>query len=673
MKKSVKNVLILLGVLAFCLTFSLALLLARPNAIADTPVRTKTFADYNVSAVSVLDIDGVMKMTAINYLPNEFAELDQAVSDANQGDEPAKRGTYRFYIDTLSIEEWAQSDRLNALLKPDGNWHLTMYIPPVFAACSVFVQYQNKEYVGSIDRYNIDYYINYSSPSQFDDTVSHETAIKPLFIDIPIAADSKFSRECIVTIHYEANNDNFVGFLGPVLIGEDAAIRNVVNQNRPVILIGAILSAATLLLFLLICILKRSFPFVPQLMYAVGVFAMLFSTYSLFGYTTVPYLILGLRRFSLGLILFASAMYLPKKVGKIPVLYLTSAAAIVATILAFVSPFCTSAAAYLSVCFAYLVLVFTCIVVILAFAIRDMYHNKPLGLRLNTMISSVLVVMALFANQPIPFVMFSPAFWLSIGELLVTLVLGLSEFVSAEVHNRYLTTNLEKEVARQTQSLQNVIAERDKILLYISHDMKKTVAGMGDSLTDLRQKLSADTPPELTADVDRLLQKNNELKKDFIDLSKYGKQNYVAEQSEEVDLCRIVQSVTDDLRPDCEANGIILTVTLPETLMVYAKKVALESVIYNLVLNAIEHSFCSHLYVTAAKRKDMCRLEVIDDGQGITTDKNVFAPFVSGNQSENNSGLGLFLAKNAIETMHGELTYERKDNYTVFSATLPPA
>lgn len=140
-----------------------------------------------------------------------------------------------------------------------------------------------------------------------------------------------------------------------------------------------------------------------------------------------------------------------------------------------------------------------------------------------------------------------------------------------------------------------------------------------------------------------------------------------------LNLSQIVRGVTDDLRPDCEANGIILTVTLPEKLNVYAKKLALESVIMNLVLNAIEHSFCTHLSVTSIKRKGMCRLDIVDDGQGITTDKNIFDPFVSDNLSENNSGLGLFLAKTAVESMHGKLTYERKDNSTVFSATLPLA
>lgn len=670
MRKNIGNVFILIGVALLCVTFSLILLLSVQNAIEKTPVRKKELSGSSVNTVSILDINGVMEMTAFNYLPNDFAGLNEVVSDENEGAEPARRGTYRFYIDTLSKEEWAQSGSLDRLLKPDGNWHLTMYIPPVFAACSVFVQYENKDYVGTIDRYNIQYYINYSSSSEFDDAVSHQTATKPMFIDIPISSEGKYSKECKVTIHYEADGDNFVGIMGPVLIGEDAAVHKAVNRNRSALLIGAILGAVTLLLFLLICILKRSFSFIPQLLFAVGIFSGLFSTYMLFWNTTVPFLLLGFRRFSVGFILFASALYLPKKIGKVPVLYPTSAATIIATALAFLSSFCTTVAAYNAVCYTYIALVFASIVVIYGATIRDIYKNKPLGLRINTMIAGVLTVMGLFATQPIPFIMFSPAFWLCLGVLGVTFGLGLREFITAEVHNRYLTTNLEQEVERQTQSLQNVLDERDKILLYVSHDMKRTVVGMNDSLTDLRQNVSS---PALVSKIDSLLQKNAELKKDFAEIGKYGRQNYVAEQSEAVNLSEIVQNVTDDLRPDCEANGILLTVTLPETLNVYAKKVALQSVIVNLVLNAIEHSFCSRLTVTAVKRKGICRLDVIDDGQGITTDKNVFAPFVSGNPSESNSGLGLFLAKNAIETMHGELTYERKDNLTIFSATLPLA
>ena len=670
MKKSVRNIVVTIILLVFCLGFSLGLSFAGENAVKDTAVLVKDFSGTEVNAVSVYDVKGVMKMTAFNYLPDDFAELNEVVSGENTGSSPSKRGTYRFCIDTLNGDQWKDTEKLQGLLKPDGNWHLTMYIPPVFSACSVYVRYQNKEYVGSIERYNVDYYGSFSAPSKYDDSVAHKTATKPIFIDIPVSSDSKYSKECIVTIHYEADNDNFVGLSDRILIGEDSAVREAVEGNRSLLLTGAIIGATTLLLFVFICLLKRSVSFIPQLLSAVGVFIALISSYTMFGTVSAPYFVIGIRRFSVALMLFASALYLPKKAGRIRVLPAALAIAAVTGAAAFISPFCTTTTAYDVMLVIYTISALVLIAVVVAFTVCDVAKSKPIGLRLNGVIASALAITVLFIGQSFPFTALSPAFWLCLSMLGITVVLGFREFISAEIHNRYLTNNLQKEVARETGNLKTVLAERDKILLYVSHDMKKTVAGMGGGLIDLKQNLSQ---PELIAKVDCLLQKNDELKKDFADLGKYNRQNYVAEQSEVMDLCALVNKVTDELRPDCEANGIVLVVTLPERLDVYAKKVALESVVLNLVLNAIEHSSCSRLEVSAVKRKDECLLSVVDDGTGVTTDKNIFEPYVSGDRSENNSGLGLFLAKTAVESMHGTLTYERKDNLTVFSATLPLA
>lgn len=670
MKKSVRNIVVTIILFVFCLGFSLGLSFAGENAVKDTAVLVKDFSGTEVNAVSVYDVKGVMKMTAFNYIPDDFAELNEVVSGENTGSSPSKRGTYRFCIDTLNGDQWKDTEKLQGLLKPDGNWHLTMYIPPVFSACSVYVRYQNKEYVGSIERYNVNYYGSFSAPSKYDDSVAHKTATKPIFIDIPVSSDSKYSKECIVTIHYEADNDNFVGLSDRILIGEDSAVREAVEDNRSLLLTGAIIGATTLLLFVFICLLKRSVSFIPQLLSAVGVFIALISSYTMFGTVSAPYFVIGIRRFSVALMLFASALYLPKKASRIRVLPAALAVAAVTGAAAFISPLCTTTTAYDVLRVIYTISALVLIAVVVAFTVCDVAKSKPIGLRLNGVIASALAITVLFIGQSFPFTALSPAFWLCLSMLGITVVLGFREFISAEIHNRYLTNNLQKEVARETGNLKTVLAERDKILLYVSHDMKKTVAGMGGGLIDLKQNLSQ---PELIAKVDCLLQKNDELKKDFADLGKYNRQNYVAEQSEVMDLCALVNKVTDELRPDCEANGIVLVVTLPERLDVYAKKVALESVVLNLVLNAIEHSSCSRLEVSAVKRKDECLLSVVDDGTGVTTNKNIFEPYVSGDRSENNSGLGLFLAKTAVESMHGTLTYERKDNLTVFSATLPLA
>ena len=670
MKKKVLNLIAVCGLLFFCAALSFGLIFAGKNAVSNTPVRKKDFSGVSVNVVSIADVDGVMKFTAFNYLQNDFAELNETVSGEDTGSSPARRGTYRFCIDTLADAEWNEADRLQSLLKPDGSWHLTMYIPPVYSACCVYVRFQNKEYAGAIDRYNIAYYNSYSAPSEFDDSVSHKSETKPVFIDIPIASDPKYSKECTVTIHYETDNENFVGFCGDVLIGEDAAVRRAVENNRSLLLLGATIGATTLLLFVFICLLKHSVSFLPQLIFAVGIFGALLSVYLTYGSVTAPYLLLGFRRFSVGLMLIASALYLPKKAGKVPVLFPACAIALAASAAAFVSPFLKNGSLYAALCGVYSVLAVICAAAVLVFTFFDVFHGKPSGLRLNGVIAAVFTVTALRVNRLFAVTALAPTFWLCLLMLVITLILGFREFISAEIHNKYLTKNLKQEVARETQNLQSVLDERDKILLYISHDMRKTVVGMNGFLTDLRQSVSA---PEQIAKVDFLLKKNAELKQDFAELGKYGKRNYVAEQSEVLNLRAMICKITDELRPDCEANGIVLSVNLPEILEVYAKKTALESVLLNLILNAIEHSFCTHLTVGAIKRKGVCILNIVDDGKGIATDKNIFEPFVSGDPSANHSGLGLFLAKSAVESMHGTLTYERKNNLTVFSATLPLA
>lgn len=670
MKRNARNISVLAIVTLTCIILSLCIYFAGGGVAPAAPMRVKEISGVSVNAVSVFDVKGVMKMSAINYLPDDFAELNETVSNENTGGSPVRRGTYRFCIDTLQGDEWNDTDDLQGLLSPDGNWHLTMYIPPVFSACSIYVQYQNKAYIGSIDRYNVNYYLSFSAPSEFDDTVLHNTSTQPVFIDIPVSSNHKYSKECNVTIHYEADNDNFIGLSDGILIGEDSAIRRTVENNRMLLLIGAIVGSATFLLFLFVCILKRSLAFVPQLLFAAGIFFSLFSAYALFGLTAVPYFALAVQNFSGGLIVVAATLYLPEKSGKIPVLVPVICVAIAAQASAFISPFVLTVSAHAALRAVSLVLYFVCLTVALIFNVYDVVKGKPAGLRLNCVIAVLLTITTAFFGKPLPFISLDASFWLKIYMLAIIVVIGFREFISAERHNRYLTANLQKEVAKETQNLQAVLAERDKILLYVSHDMKKTVVGMGNSLTDLKQRL---TDAEFVLKVDYLLQKNAELKQNFAEIGKYGKRNYVAEKSEVLDLNVIIRKVTDDLRPDCEANGIALSVSLPDKTDVYAKKVALESVLLNLILNAIEHAECSRIFVAITKRKDECRINIVDDGKGISTDKNVFEPFVSGDSSENNSGLGLFLAKSAIESMHGSLTYERKDNLTVFSATLPLA
>ncbi len=70
----------------------------------------------------------------------------------------------------------------------------------------------------------------------------------------------------------------------------------------------------------------------------------------------------------------------------------------------------------------------------------------------------------------------------------VILLIGFREFILSERRNRQLTANLAAEVELQTKNMQTIIEERERILQFISHDMKKPLSSTRVYLAALRQK-----------------------------------------------------------------------------------------------------------------------------------------------------------------------------------------
>ncbi len=87
----------------------------------------------------------------------------------------------------------------------------------------------------------------------------------------------------------------------------------------------------------------------------------------------------------------------------------------------------------------------------------------------------------------------------------------------------------------------------------------------------------------------------------------------------------------------------------------------LEELFSNLIENAIEHSNCSEIRLSAEESDGFCRIIVEDDGKGIPDDKKekVFNKgyTIGGSAS---SGLGMYLIKRIVESYEGEI--ELKDS-----------
>lgn len=645
----------------------------RENKVPITETHTAT-------TVKVTDLFEVKRLIAYNYYPNEYAEISSnAISNEHNGEALASKGTLRYVITNIeginpANGTWEEDLAPYAeYIGDDERLHLTMYLPPMLSACNVFVRVQHEASMGTLTGFDSVKYATTDQELAYDETVVHADGTEGIFLDIPLIVSNRAWSEnpiqngCIVTIHYEAEEGKQVGFVGTPIIGLDEDVRSIVGSGNNFKLITGLLALITFFIFVFVCILKRATAFVPQLVFAVGIMTFVYASMSLVGATTSPYLWLAVRSAAVGIFLLGASFTLPKFFAKIPVKYITAVLSLAYTGLAFSVPLVNIANAE-AITLAYQIIGVMTNLVIIGFSVMEILRGKRFDLCINNALSVVFAGYAIFSFYESTNVLYSPFMWLSLMMLGVILVIGFREFILSESRNRQLTANLAAEVELQTRNMRAIIDERERILQFVSHDMKKPLSSARTYLSILRQR---EKNEEQLKTIDIIEAKVTDLHENLSTVSDYAKRKYIAETPVTVAVDEILKTVYTELSPDTEANGIVMEFSAKRS-CAFAKPDALKSVLQNLVLNAIEHADCSKIWLGAYRKFDKCVITVSDNGKGFG-DKDVFRPYYSGNEGEENIGLGLYICKSHIEAMNGSLTYEYSDHKLIFTIILPIA
>ncbi len=137
----------------------------------------------------------------------------------------------------------------------------------------------------------------------------------------------------------------------------------------------------------------------------------------------------------------------------------------------------------------------------------------------------------------------------------------------------------------------------------------------------------------------------------------------------------VLQEVVTLVRPACEHTGVrFVPATIPARLaqVSVASRDALHSAVLNVVLNAIDAAGPGGT-VDLAVRSSEQSLEILigDDGPGPAAElaDRIDEPFVSGKRD--GVGLGLAIARHALELLNGRLQWGREARRTVFRLHLP--
>jgi signal transduction histidine kinase/ActR/RegA family two-component response regulator len=239
--------------------------------------------------------------------------------------------------------------------------------------------------------------------------------------------------------------------------------------------------------------------------------------------------------------------------------------------------------------------------------------------------------------------------------------------------------NRQYEIRDLLAELEDRIAERDRFLAILGHELRNPLAAIVLA-AQMVEPADGTLDAEHAERIERQAQHLTSLVDDLLDLSRVttGK---IALKMGIFDLTPIIAECVKSMRADAVRRGIELTFEpAAEPLIIHADELRLEQIISNLLTNALKYTRRGgRVVVRTERRGDQASIVVADSGVGIAPERlgTIFELF---SQAENaigraqgGMGIGLNLVRTLV-AMHGGSVDAKSnglDRGSTFTASLP--
>ncbi|MBX3470421.1 MAG: response regulator [Planctomycetes bacterium] len=202
---------------------------------------------------------------------------------------------------------------------------------------------------------------------------------------------------------------------------------------------------------------------------------------------------------------------------------------------------------------------------------------------------------------------------------------------------------------------------RDEFLAMLGHELRNPLAPILTAL-ELMERRAEGSASRERAIIERQARHLARLLDDLLDLSRLERGKLALDLAS-VSLMAAVERAVALARPSLDRGRHALTVDVPPDLRVRADPERLAQALGQLVANAARYTpDVGHVQVRAAREGDLVRVDVSDDGVGLSPEllQRVFEPFVQGPRALDRPGgglgVGLAVARSLIALHGGALT-----------------
>jgi PAS domain S-box-containing protein len=248
-----------------------------------------------------------------------------------------------------------------------------------------------------------------------------------------------------------------------------------------------------------------------------------------------------------------------------------------------------------------------------------------------------------------------------------------------DITNRHL---MQQKIVQSEEKLKILNAEKDKLFSIIAHDLRSPI-GAFINLTELFMDDSFEMTPDemkgIAKDMNKSAQSLQSLLENLLNWSRMQRQDVVIQRST-VEIRPLVDKAIDLMRESVANKTLYVKNAVADGITVYADENMLQTVLRNLISNAIKFTPKGGNILIQAVRKEYesVTIKIRDTGIGMSSEmiQNLYRfdkkTSRVGTEGESSSGLGLMLCKEFIEKNDGQLFVESQvDKGTTFSFHLP--
>jgi len=247
------------------------------------------------------------------------------------------------------------------------------------------------------------------------------------------------------------------------------------------------------------------------------------------------------------------------------------------------------------------------------------------------------------------------------------------ELIEASQAIANINKELENKIEARTTELKQAYKELDTFFYRSSHDFRRPIttflglAGVAkitvkDPISlELFEKVS-----ETAGSLDKMLQK-------LQSISDVGAQQMIYK---EVFLKEIIEEIMEGFRTLILSKRISIQTDIQEQIPLISYPALIKIIVENLIENAIHFAGAQnpHVFLRAKVNRNMAVIEVEDNGQGIREEytPRIFEMYFRANEHSKGNGLGLYIAKKAVEKLNGVIHFKTKFvEGTTFTVEVP--